>query len=110
MTNSARQKGAMHKLSETRHGDYLLVGPYDEALIEKIRAMPHASRTWDVGAKAWRIPERAKKDVEALITAHYGEQDPKWCEAMRTIEAMGQRVESLERALSDLQRDLGYEP
>lgn len=100
----------MHKLSETRSGDYLLVGPYDEMLLEKVRALPHASRTWDVKAKAWRITEQAKADVQALVNAHYGEIDPKWGEAMRLMGAMEQRIESLERTVVEMQRDLGIEP
>ncbi len=58
-----------HKLNPSRSGEYyVLVGPYDEALVAKLRELvPPTHREWRPVAKCWRIREPYDQTVRDLI-------------------------------------------
>ena len=61
----------MHKLSKSRRGGWLMVGPYDAGLVAAIKTLSPRVRTWEPSLKAWRIADEAKDDAQAIIDAHY---------------------------------------
>lgn len=116
---------AMHKLSKTTKGDYLMLGPFiegdTEKLIEEIRALPTWSREWSPATRGWRIKAEMALEVQRIIDRHYGIADVRetldrvieerdhwrgwarklWGMAKRTMwrEQSMQRCEACERAV-----------
>ncbi|MGH1344374.1 MAG: hypothetical protein ACRBN8_22635 [Nannocystales bacterium] len=58
-----------HRLNKSVRGDhYVLIGPYDQALISKLRELvPATHREWRPVAKCWRIREPHDQTVRDLI-------------------------------------------
>jgi hypothetical protein len=58
-----------HKLNKSSKGGWLLIGPYDERILDTVMAMPSRLRRWEPTLKAWRIADEAKDDAQAIIDA-----------------------------------------
>lgn len=59
-----------HKISPSAKGGYLLIGPYDPAVVAEIRKLPVRARRWDPALKAWRIADGFHDAAqEALLRA-----------------------------------------
>lgn len=58
-----------HRLNKSAKGEwYVLVGPYDPALVEDLkREVPARSREWLPVARAWRIAPEYADVVQGLI-------------------------------------------
>lgn len=59
---------AEHKLSKSKRGPYyLLIGPYRREVVEAIKTLPAAARSFDDRLRAWRIDEDYYEQAQALL-------------------------------------------
>jgi hypothetical protein len=67
---------AKHRLTKSKRGPYfVLIGPYDERVIEAIKSLPVPARSWDPGLKAWKIVEGHEGEAQALLDEIDQERD-----------------------------------
>ena len=100
----------MHRLNKTKRGDYLLIGPYDEELLCKIRTLPTPIRTWEPDVKAWRISPSGAAEVRRIVEDHYLVGNDIGAQMMARIRELEETVSAQGEMLSRLYRELGVVP
>ena len=57
-----------HRLSKSRKGKYyLLIGPYDEEVVARVKDLPPRTRSWDPKLRAWRIDDTHEPEMQAAL-------------------------------------------
>ncbi|MCA8962422.1 MAG: hypothetical protein KDC38_17980 [Planctomycetes bacterium] len=58
------------KITETGSGELAVIGPYDDAFVADLKALPAASRRWDSGLRAWLVSKAQRRATELIIAKH----------------------------------------